>query len=244
MSIGLKKPSFPKAKIGKKTGKQTKTTLTREESAAISRRNGKIKPEINKQEAYEKSMPMVLPEDGLDMTDMYADIYDPRAKIAPELKIHAAVCYMITGTVNGVERMTGISHQTVAAWKNKSQWWPLVLAKVKKDKQDELDAEITSLIHKSTFALQDRLEHGDEVLLKEGSGKDGRIERFNRKLSGKDIASIINTLYDKRAMLRGDPTSISAKVTSTDVLEDLKATFTKIADSAYNKKVISDNEQQ
>jgi len=240
MSIGLKKPSFPKAKIGRKTGKQTKTTLTREESAAISRRNGKMSPEARSAEAYEKSMPMVLPEDGLDMSDMYADIYDPRAKVAPELKIQAAVCYMITGTVNGVERMTGIKHQTVAEWKNKSQWWPLVLAKVKKDKQDELDAEITALIHKSTFELHDRLENGDEVLLKDGSGETASVESFSRKLSGKDIASIINTLYDKRAMLRGDPTSISAKATSTDVIEELKKTFEKIAETAYTKKVVSD----
>ena len=199
-----------------------------------------MQPEIRKQEAYEKSMPMVLPEDGIDIADMYADIYDPRAKVAPELKIQAAICYMITGTVNGVERMTGISHQTVAEWKNKSQWWPLVLAKVKKDKQDELDSEITGLIHKSTAALKDRLEYGDEVLLKEGSGETSYVERFQRKLSGKDIASIINTLYDKRAMLRGDPTSITAKASSGDVLKELKETFEKIAAEAYNKKVVSE----
>ena len=240
MSIGLKKPSFPKAKIGRKTGKQTKTTLTKEESAAISRRNGKIKPEKQLEEAYEKSTPIVLPEKGTNLADMYADIYDPRAKVPPEFKIRAAVCYMITGTVNGVERMTGISHQTVAAWKNKSQWWPLVMAKVKKDKQDELDAEITTLIHKSTSELHDRLENGDEVLLKDGSGETASVESFNRKLSGKDIASIINTLYDKRAMLRGDPTSITAKATSGDVIQELKKTFEKIAETAYNKKVISE----
>ncbi len=238
MTIGVKKPAFPKAKIGRKTGKQTKTTLTKDESAAISRRNGKIKPEVQKQEAYEKSLPMALPEDGIDIADMYADIYDPKAKIAPEIKIQAAICYMITGTVNGVERLTGISHQTVSEWKNKSQWWPLVMAKVKKDKQDELDAEITGLIHESTAALRDRLENGDEVLLKDGE----RIETFQRKLSGKDISSIINTLYDKRAMLRGDPTSITAKANSGDVLKELKDTFEKIAAEAFaNKaKVVSE----
>ena len=240
MSIGPLKPSFPKAKISRKTGKQTKTTLTREESAAISRRNGKMKPESRTTAGYEKSALMVLPEKGLNVADMYADIYDPKAKIAPELKIQAAVCYMLTGTVKGVERLTGISHQTVSEWKNKSQWWPLVLAKVKKEKQDELDAEITALIHKSTESLLDRLENGDEVLLKDGSGETARIERFQRKLSGKDIASIINTLYDKRAMLRGDPTSITAKVTSIDVLSELKSTFEKIAAEASNKRVVSD----
>lgn len=235
MSIGKKKPSFPKAKIGKKTGKQTKTTLTREESAAISRRNGKIKQEGRSDMAYEKSAQMMLPETKTDMADMMADIYDPRATIAPELKIQAVVCYMITGTVNGVERMTGISHQTVSEWKNKSQWWPLVMIKVRKDKQDELDAEITGLLHQSTAALKDRLEHGDTVYHKVGD----ELVKGEKKLSGRDLATIINTLYDKRAMLRGDPTSISAKVTSTDVLEELKATFEKIAETAYTKKVIS-----
>jgi len=233
MTIGYKKPSFPKAKVGRKTGKQTKTTLTKAESAMISRRNGMIGAEIQVQSAYEESAPMVLPEQ--DLADLYADIYNPKAKIAPELKIQAAICYMLTGTVNGVERMTGISHQTVANWKNHSQWWGPVLAKIKKDKQEELDAEITLLIHKSTFELKDRLEHGDEVLVKEGE----RYKVHQRKLSGKDIASMINTLYDKRAMLRGDPTSISAKTSNSDILEELKSTFKQIADEAYNKKVIS-----
>ena len=234
MSIGPKKPSFPKAKIGRKTGKQKKTTLTKEESANISRRNGKIQPEVQKEEAYPASAPMVLPEQ--DLADMYADIYDPRAKIAPELKIQAAVCYMLTGTLGGVERMTGISHQTVANWKNHSQWWAPVLLKVKKDKQEELDADLTILLHQSTAQLKDRLEHGDEVFYKI---TDGGYEKYEKKLSGKDIASIINTLYDKRAMLRGDPTSISAKSSNADILDELKSTFKHIADEAYNKKVVS-----
>ena len=235
MSIGLKKPSFPKKAKGRKySSKQTKTTLTKEESAAISRRNGKIKPEVQHTIAYEESMPMALPAGSTELADMYADIYNPKAKIAPELKIQAAVCYMLTGTVKGVERMTGISHQTVSEWKNKSQWWPLVMIKVKKDKQEELDAEITSLLHQSTAELKDRLEHGDVVFHKVGD----RMEKGEKKLSGRDLATIINTLYDKRAMLRGDPTSITAKASSTDVLEELKATFEKIAETAYNKKVI------
>ena len=235
MSIGLKKPAFPKAKLGRKTGKQTKTKLTKEESAMISRRNGAMNKEINSKKAYEKSAPMTL-LDATEFADMMADIYNPQAKIAPELKVQAAVCYMLTGTVKGVERMTGISHQTVSEWKNKSLWWPSVLTKVKKDKQEELDAEITALLHQSTAALKDRLEHGDVTLHKMGDS----VEKHEKKLSGRDLATIINTLYDKRAMLRGDPTSISAKTTSSDVLEELKATFEKIADSAYTKKVISD----
>jgi len=167
---------------------------------------------------------------------MYADIYDPAAKIAPELKIQAAVCYMLTGTVKGVERMTGIKHQTVSEWKNHSQWWAPVLMKVKKDKQEELDAELTILLHESTKQLKDRLERGDEVYYKV---TEGGYEKYEKKLSGKDIASIINTIYDKRAMLRGDPTSITAKSSNTDILDELKSTFKQIADEAYNKKVVS-----
>ena len=239
MAIGRKKPAFPKAKIGKKTGKKTKTELTKEESAMISRRNGKLSPINRPLAAYEKSDPMPLPEGSTDLADMYADIYDARAKVAPELKIQAVVCYMLTGTTKGVARMTGISHQTISEWKNKSQWWPLVLMKVKKDKQEELDAEITVLLHNSTAQLKDRLENGDEILMKDGGGASASVESFQKKLSGRDIANIINTLYDKRAMLRGDPTSISAKATSGDVLEELKSTFEKIAKTAYEQKVIS-----
>ena len=209
-----------------RTGKVTKSRKSKEELAQISRENGAKNKGKKAELAHEKSEKMPVE---YSVGDMLADIYDPRAMIAPEMKIQAAACFMMTGTVNGAERLSGIDHRTISDWKNNSEWWPTVLQKVRKEKQDELDAKLTSLIHLSTDALEDRLANGEEVITKDG---------FQLKqLNARDIINSISTLYDKRAMLRGDPTSISRQTTSSDVVNDLRQEFAKIAERAAEKKL-------
>lgn len=141
--------------------------------------------------------------------------------------------------------MTGLRHQTISEWKNKSEWWPTVLAEVKKDKQDELDAALTRLVHESVSAMQERLEHGEEVVQFKFNKDRGEYDvlRERKEISARDLTSMLNILYDKRAMLRGDPTSISRKADPKDMLTMLKQEFTQIAEEAadrkYNKQVIN-----
>jgi hypothetical protein len=210
------------------TGKKTKSALDKETLAEISRANGRKNTGEKARPIFEKSHEMAV---DYSVSDMLADIYDPRAHIAPEVKIHAAACFMMTGTVNGAERLSGIDHRTISDWKNNSQWWPTVLSKVRKEKQDELDATLTTLIHKSTDALEDRLENGEEVMTQDGFQK--------KQLNARDIINSISTLYDKRAMLRGDPTSITHKATSSDVVKELREEFTAIAARAMEAKVVN-----
>lgn len=208
-----------------------KSKKTKEEKAEISRANGKKAAPVNKKSVgvYEKSEPMDL-ETGL--ADMYADIYDPRAKIDPNLKIHAASCFMLTGTVQGTARMTGLDHRLISEWKNKSLWWPEVLQKIKHEKQDELDSTFTALIHDVADSLKDRLDNGEEVVTKDGIIK--------KQLGGRDLTTMLNTLYNNRAMLRGDPTSISRKETSDDVMQGLRKEFGNIAKKVMDTKVVSE----
>lgn len=210
------------------TGKKTKSRLDKEQLAEISRKNGAKSAENTAGRVYEKSHEMPV---DYNVSDMLADIYDPRARIAPEIKIQAAACFMMTGTVNGAERLSGIDHRTISDWKNNAQWWAPVLSKVRKEKQDELDAKLTSLIHKSTDALEDRLANGEEVMTKDGFQK--------KQLNARDIINSISTLYDKRAMLRGDPTSITHKATSSDVVKELREEFAAIAARAMEAKVVN-----
>lgn len=209
---------------------KVKSSKTKEEAAAISRANGAKAKKINaKGSCYETSAPMVVET---ALADMYADIYDPRAKVDPNLKIHAAMCYMMTGTVTGAAKLTGLDHRLISEWKNKAQWWVPVLAKVKQEKQDELDAAFSEVIHNATNELKDRIQHGEEVVTKDGI--------VVRRLGGRDLATILNTVYDKRSMVRGDPTSISRKETSDDVMDKLRKEFETIAENTINKKVVSD----
>jgi len=219
VAIGRKKPKASKPGVSSRTGKGT-TSKSKEEMAEISRNNGKNNVTRHKA-VYEVSEPMG--EMAMDVADMYADIYDPRAKIAPEFKVHAVACYFLTGTVEATAKMTGISHQTIADWKNHAQWWTPVFSKIKKEKNDELDSNLTGLLHDSTKELKDRLERGDTFF-------DGRSGEFKRKpIIARDLAAIVNILYDKRTMLRGDPTSITARQDPRKLLEELRGEFREMA---------------
>jgi hypothetical protein len=204
-----------------------KPRKSKEEMAEISRENGKKAPKGKV--AYPKSGALKL-ETGL--ADMYADIYDPRAKVDPNLKIHAASCFMLSGTVSGAARLSGLDQRLISAWKKDALWWDPVLAAIKHEKQDELDSKFTALIHDAADALSDRLKNGEEVVTKDGIIK--------KKLGGRDISMMLNTLYNNRAMLRGDPTSITRKESSDDVMQGLRKEFASIAKDVMDTKVVSD----
>ena len=230
MAIGKKDVAKPKAGRNIHTKKVTESKKSKEELADISRENGKMSAKYH-ESAYEKSEPMVI---DYAVEDMYADIYDPRAKIAPELKIHAAAAFFATGTVDGASRLTGLNHQTISEWKNKSEWWDPVLSKLKKEKNDELDATVTDLIHKTTTELNDRIING-EVQMHQGV-PTGHL----KPMTGRDLAATLNTLYDKRTMMRGEPTSISGKADQSTIIDSLKEQFEKMAKAHLSAKVVSE----
>ena len=146
----------------------------------------------------------------------------PQAHYTAEQKISAVTYYAITGSIYKSSQYTAIPEGTISKWKNESPWWPEALAQVRKRKQDELDSVLTGIIDDATKEVVDRIANGDEVV-----DKNGEIHR--KKISGRDLATILAILFDKRALLRGDPTSRTEKVTSEALLEKLKSEMEEFA---------------
>ncbi len=65
-----------------------------------------------------------------------------------------------------------------------------------------LDDRLSDLMLRALTATQDRIDHGDVVV-----NKDGTTSR--KPMSGKDLGITMAILYDKRALLRRQPTAIS-----------------------------------
>lgn len=232
---GPKKPKIKQC-VGK-TGKPYQTK-TKEERAEQSRINGSKSTRLPR-DGYKKAISVKEPDP--TEYDLYADIYDPRAKYTPDLKIQAATCYMLTGTLSGAARMSGLRKETIWDWKHNAQWWDSVLTKVRKEKQDELDANLSGLIHDATAKIADRIANGDSVLVRDSNGKH---DFMTKPMSGKDLTTALGTLYDKRTMLRGDPTSITRRETPADMLNALRDEFANMAKAAakaeLDKTVVND----
>lgn len=137
------------------------------------------------------------------------------SKYTNEERLEAISHYAVLGNMVKVSELTGISERTLSDWKNKSDWWEPALQEVRTLKQDEIDSSLTRIIHKSTEALEDRIDKGDAYVT-----KSGEVDR--KPMSGRDLATVTGIIFDKRQISRNLPTSIKSE--STD------ARLTSLAD--------------
>jgi len=114
-------------------------------------------------------------------------------------KLNAAMAYLITGNSIEASKLCGIPDKTIRNWSTEI-WWSDLIGEAKKTKNEELDAMLTSIIHKVIVEIKDRVENGDEVL-----GKDGT--KFRKKITAKDAAIVSAVLFDKRGIIRSEPTN-------------------------------------
>jgi len=182
---------------------------------------------------------VVLSDDENKLDIELSDLYAPNGKYTPEEKVAAVMSYVISGTSKkasrNLENQTGLKvpPDTIRWWKNSSIWWPDVYAEMKKKKQDELDGAFTSFIHTAIEGMEDRIKNGDHVVTKTG-------EIIRKPMSGKDIGWLMGVTFDKRQLLRGDPTSRVEKTSEGERLDKLEQLFMKMSNmqKEWNAKTI------
>lgn len=153
----------------------------------------------------------------------------PSTKYDKDTVIKAGKLYLVLGTMKGVADELGVGVTTVRNWAQKD-WWPVLLEELRYLKNIELDGQYTNILSKALKAVVERLEKGDEVVV----GKE--IKR--KKVSARDAALISAIMFDKRQLMRGDPTQIQQQNFNVDErLGSLMETFEKIAQKA-NEKVV------
>ena len=141
------------------------------------------------------------------------------SKYSDEDRRRVVIEYFITGSMTKVAKSTGIPRRTLNDWKS-TDWWDEVVASVRHEKAEELDANLTKLIDSSFEQAQDRVEKGDFRLTKDN-------ELIRVPMGGRDLVMSGAIVYDKRQLHRNQPTSISSKSDSleqhTKLFEDIAA---------------------
>jgi len=166
----------------------------------------------------------------IELTEDLTYLYNPHSKYTAEQKLNVVTLYALTGNLETCAKHTGINYQTIKDWHTRGVWWEEALLNVRKHMQDQLDAELTGIISKATAEILDRLENGDEVL-----DKNGKPRR--KKLSSRDLTMVLAILFDKRALIRGDPTSRTEKVTSEATLDKMITKFEDLARKMGDKVI-------
>ena len=149
-----------------------------------------------------------------------------RSYTLPE-RLQAALSYVITGSTVKASAICGIPDRTIREW-TATEWWPDLILQAKKSKQEELDGILTGIIHLATDKAIERLQQGDPYVQ-----KDQTVGY--KPVGAKDATMVAAILMDKRALLRGEPTSRSAKVSESDRLNDIKEALS----SSQKKEIAS-----
>lgn len=159
-------------------------------------------------------------------------LYHPKSKYSVEEKVHAVMSYITTGDMKEVGKLTGIDAGTLHRWKNKSRWWPDLYKKCKDQKQEELDAKFTELVDLAVSGVKDRIINGDSVY----DSKTGCTVKVPMK--GRELATVMGQMFDKRALIRGDATSRTVQVSTSEHLKQLQESFEKFSKDIQRPTVI------
>lgn len=148
--------------------------------------------------------------------------YEESQEYPLEAKVDAVTCWTVTANLRTVSEILNIRFETLSKWKQQP-WWYDLAAQIKQEKQEQLDAGMSAVIDKSMQLLNDRLENGDVVV----NAKTGAIIR-----SPMSVQATVNTLknvFDKRQLIRNEPTSISRSESTDERLKRLSEEFAKFS---------------
>lgn len=140
-------------------------------------------------------------------------------KYTPETKLHAVTCYIVTGSLKEASKFSAVPADTIKSWRKTAQWWPAVSNYVQQARQEELDAKLSGVIHKSMEIVSDRLEEGDYKY-------NAKLDKLVRvPVSAKDATAVADKAIHNRNLLRGDPTSRTETTTLAEKINELKLQF-------------------
>ena len=144
----------------------------------------------------------------------------------PEKKrIEVATAHAMGLSSTMISAATGVQAQTVRFWRMQD-WFKDLVEEIRREDDNTVDAKLTNLVSKSLDVITDRLENGDFMF-------DQKSGSFVRKpISAQVVNKIADTMFDKRNLLRGKPTSISGKQEQiTDRLAKLAIEFERFVNA-------------
>ena len=136
-------------------------------------------------------------------------------------KRETALTFALDGRISTTARKLKIPETTIKSWMGQD-WWPAMLIDVRREKNDQLDAVYSRVIDAATEGTLERLSIGDPYTHKG--------ELFYKPVAGQACMMIAAIAHDKRALMRGDPTSRTERVTTGKRLSTLQAEFRTASD--------------
>jgi hypothetical protein len=115
---------------------------------------------------------------------------DPKLQYTESERREAVREYLLRGSYVAVEEALGVPRQTVAGWKHdQREWWEKTVAQLIVEIEGDYRPGWVRVLGKAVEAMEDRLDHGDTKVTKEGAIKV--------PVSAKEAAVIAGIAADK-----------------------------------------------
>ena len=147
-----------------------------------------------------------------------------------EKKKYEAVCLWSSGvSMRQVSIDLGIPYDTLARWRS-SDWWRDIHKDIQSEDKQQLDARLSKILDKTLDSMMDRIENGEFVY----DQKTGSLKRSPAKL--RDVTTAMNTVLDKRNLIRKEPTKIVEQTSTQTQLQNLADQFAKFVNANTLKR--------
>lgn len=138
-----------------------------------------------------------------------------------EKKTEVVSNFLATGNLRLVSKLSNVPYETIGSWR-KQEWWLELEDQLKRDKELQVNAQVTKIVDRSLDLIQDRLENGDFIM----NNKTGQMER--RQVSLRDVSKTANDLMTRQAILKKmEKEETVVKTSMQDTLKMLASEFAK-----------------
>ena len=151
-------------------------------------------------------------------------IWDKKKQMA------ACTTYLATGSIAETSRIINVPYRTVQEW-TYSDWWKQLMTEIQSGENQKTDNKMSRVIEKTLDMLVSRIEEGDYQY----DQKTGRLVKI--PLKARDLERITSGLFDKRQLIRKQPTNIKQDdLNQADRLLKLAEQFAKFSGTSRVEK--------
>lgn len=159
--------------------------------------------------------------------------YDP-GHWSEKKHLEVITTYLATGSVGETSKLCNIPSITIRSWMQKD-WWESTIKEIQSGEGQKQDNKMTKVIDKALEMLITRIEEGDYQY----DQKTGRLVKV--PLKARDLERVASGLFDKRQLIRKQPTNIKeSDMNQAERLLKLAQQFSEFAGNKVEEKVVNE----
>ena len=150
-------------------------------------------------------------------------------------QLEVVTTYLALGNLSEASRICNVPYETCKKWKQ-ADWWDKLITDIQSGEGQRSDNKMTKVIDKALDLILTRMDEGDYQY----DQKTGRLVKV--PLKARDLERVASGLFDKRQLIRKQPTNIKqSDLSQTERLMQIAEQFSQfIGKKVVEEKVVNE----